>query len=247
MATTLCIDRGNSHVKLAVFNDSSIAAQYEGDDADVLNLTAKALEAHAPEAAIICSVVGNHPQLEALLQEKVKHVVKLDSDTRLPIMNAYSSPETLGMDRLAMAVAAQDKYPGTNVLAISLGTCITYNFVQKNKAFRGGAISPGLDMRLRSMHEFTHSLPQVSAEGEVVLLGYDTSTSMRSGAVYGMASEIEGMVAAFTAQYPDFNAVLTGGNLGMFEGKLKREIFADPHLLLKGLNLILHYNVPQLR
>jgi type III pantothenate kinase len=102
-------------------------------------------------------------------------------------------------------------------------------------------------MRLRAMHEWTDKLPQVEAEGEVLLLGYDTATCMRSGAIYGMASEIDGMVNAFAAQYPDFNAVLTGGDAALLGNKLKSKIFADPDLLMKGLNLILKHNVPQLR
>src|SRR5690606_6676325 len=102
-------------------------------------------------------------------------------------------------------------------------------------------------MRLQSMHEHTDKLPEVPVAGELLLLGYDTATSIRSGAIYGMAAEIDGMIAAFAAQYPDFNAVLTGGDAPFFEDKLKSEIFADPDLSLKGLNLILKYNVPQIR
>ena len=83
--------------------------------------------------------------------------------------------------------------------------------------------------------------------GDLLLLGYDTETSMRSGAVNGMACEIDGMVQAFASQYPDFNAILTGGDEPFFGSKLKNKIFADPNLLLKGLNLILKHNVPYIQ
>ena len=172
--------------------------------------------------------------------------MKLDGKTALPIFNAYST-DTLGNDRIPLAVAANSLYPGKNNLIISAGTCITYNFIQKTGIFRGGAISPGIRMRLKAMHAFTDMLPEVEREGELILLGYDTATGMRSGAVHGAAAEIDGMISDFSSQYSDFNAVLTGGDAPYLGGKVKSKIFADPELLLKGLNLILKHNVPDLR
>lgn len=248
MSKTLCIDWGNTLVKAAVFNGENKpldSRQFRSEEA-IASLNAMIGE-HKPEAGIMSSVAGNTADVQTEVRDQLQHFIRLDMNTQLPVMNAYSSPETLGADRLAIAVGAQAAYPDKNILAISLGTCVTYNFVQKNRAFRGGAISPGLQMRLRSMHEWTDKLPQVSPEGEVLLLGYDTATCMRSGAIYGMASEIDGMITAFADQYPDFNAVLTGGDAPLLANKLKSKIFADPDLLMKGLNLILKYNVPQLR
>ncbi|MBS1588207.1 MAG: type III pantothenate kinase [Bacteroidetes bacterium] len=247
MNKTLCIDWGNSLVKAAIFEADKIIHHEQLDPNAALSTLVGLIEIHQPQGAILSSVVSNMADVQMHVREKVAHFLKLDMNTFLPIMNAYSSPETLGVDRLAIAVGAQAAFSDKNVLAISLGTCITYNFVQKNKAFRGGAISPGLHMRLKSMHEWTDRLPEVKPDGEVLLLGYDTETCMRSGAVFGMASEIDGMVTAFADQYPDFNAVLTGGDSAMFVNKLKSKIFADPDLLMKGLNLILLHNVPQLR
>lgn len=248
MSKTLCIDWGNSLVKAAIFNgENNVLSAHQFEAAQAADSLTRIIAEHQPQASIFSSVTSNTADAQMIVREKVQHFLKLDMNTMLPVMNAYSSPETLGVDRLAIAVGAQASFPNTNVLAISLGTCVTYNFVQKNRAFRGGAISPGLRMRLRAMHEWTDKLPQVEAEGEVLLLGYDTATCMRSGAIYGMASEIDGMVNAFAAQYPDFNAVLTGGDAALLGNKLKSKIFADPDLLMKGLNLILKHNVPQLR
>lgn len=202
------------------------------------------IETHNPDYAIICSVSSASAEVESRLSDSVKRFVRMDERTSTPVMNAYSS-DSVGMDRLAMAVGAHHEHPTKNNLVVCLGTCITYNFVQNTRTFRGGAISPGLNMRLRAMHEFTDKLPQVSLKGETLLLGYDTDTCMRSGAVFGIISEIDGMVNEFAAQYKDFNAVLTGGDMQYFEGKLKCEIFADPDIILKGLNIILKHNVPQ--
>jgi type III pantothenate kinase len=252
MNTSICIDWGNTLVKTAIFTNGHLVETNmhpvsTSQKVEAMRAIASIIEKHKPEAGIFCSVADYPDQLVPSLTQTLSKFIKLDSNTRLPIMNAYQSPETLGADRLAMAVAAQAQFPDKNVLAISAGTCITYNFVQKNKTFRGGAISPGLKMRLKAMAHFTDMLPEVGLDGETLLMGYDTPTCMRSGAVYGMAAEIDGIIAAYSAQYPDFNAILTGGDGSFFAGKLKSKIFADPDLLLKGLNLILKFNVPQLR
>lgn len=244
MALNLCIDWGNSYVKAGLFDKNELVESYKYPETEAHNRIVDIVESHNPAYAIVCSVNNHSGESVEFLESKVKRVVVMNDRTPTPVMNAYSS-DTVGMDRLAMAVGAHAEHPEKNNLVVCLGTCITYNFVQKTKTFRGGAISPGLRMRLRAMHEFTDMLPSVPLEGEALLLGYDTETCMRSGAVFGIVSEIDGMVKDFSAQYPDFNAVLTGGDMSYFEGKLKSEIFADPDIILKGLNIILKHNVPQ--
>jgi len=244
MSINLCIDWGNTNVKAAIFNDEQITETYTFPAAEAVSNLEQIIASHAPVKAILCSVANHSLEAEQLVKDKVRSFIKLNNTTPLPIMNAYVSPDTLGNDRIALATGAFLLHPDKNTLAISLGTCITYNFVQKNRAFRGGAISPGLHMRLKAMHEFTYTLPEIKVDGELLLLGYDTDTCLRSGAVFGMAAEIDGMIREFESHYPDFNAVLTGGDAPYFATKLKSKIFADQDLLLKGLNLILKHNVP---
>jgi type III pantothenate kinase len=247
MSVNLCIDWGNSLVKASIFNDNKLEKTVSYNDNEAYEAIAGIIDKYQPLKGILCSVV-NHPEaIQAMLQERIKYFLYLDNNTRVPVMNAYSSPGTLGADRLALVVAAQNAYPDKNNLVISLGTCITYNFIGKNRTYRGGAISPGLEMRLKAMHHFTDKLPTVSMDGDLLLLGYDTETGMRSGAFFGMLGELEGMLQQFADQYADFNAILTGGNASLFASKLKSKIFADPDILAKGLNLILNYNVPQTR
>ncbi len=248
MSVNLCIDWGNSRVKAAIFgkDDKIVEARSfsESEAADGIDIM---VDEFLPTKIILCTVTATSNSTEAKLRDRINAFIRLDNNTPLPIMNAYSSPGTLGADRLALAVAAYILYPEKSSLVISLGTCITYNFVLRNKAFRGGAISPGMRMRLQAMTHFTNQLPAVDLDGEILLLGYDTETCMRSGAVNGMAAEIDGMIAQYLEQYPDFNAILTGGDLPFFAGRLKSKIFADPDLLLKGLNIILKHNVPYSR
>jgi type III pantothenate kinase len=244
MSVNLCIDWGNTNIKAAIFADDKILKQTVFSEETALEEVTGLLEAHKPEKATICSVVAASAELTKLLQSKIPATLVVDGHTAVPIMNAYLSQDTLGPDRLALVSAANHLYPSRNNFVISLGTCITYNLVQNNKMFRGGAISPGLQMRLKAMHEFTAMLPEVkNLDEDPLLLGYDTDTCMQSGAVNGMAAEIDGMIKAYEDKYPDFNAILTGGDAPYFATKLKSKIFADPDLLLKGLNLILNHNV----
>ena len=245
--TFLCIDWGNTLVKAAIMTEpDSFIAQETFAHADALDKVTALLDAHNPKASILSSVADHDQMVDALLTERT-HFVRLDGKTPLPIMNAYHSADTLGTDRLAAVAGAYATYPDKNNLVIASGTCVTYNFITKNGAFRGGAISPGLQMRLDAMHYFTDGLPTVSREGDTLLLGYDTATCMRSGAVFGLAAEIDGMVAAFAKEYGDFNAVLTGGDVPVLVRHIKSGIFADPQIILKGLYQILKHNVRFLR
>jgi type III pantothenate kinase len=243
MSINLCIDWGNTNIKAAIFDNDVLQKQYVFSEEAALEQVSTIMNTHKPVKAILCAVVHHTDELVHLVKSKISSFINLDGYTRLPINNAYLSQDTLGADRVALVCGAHLAFPDKNNLVVSLGSCITYNLMQKNKTFRGGAISPGLRMRLKAMHTFTDKLPEVGLDGELLLLGYDTPSCMLSGSVYGMACEIDGMIAEYGKQYPDFNAILTGGDAPFFAGKIKSKIFADPDLLLKGLNLILNYNV----
>jgi type III pantothenate kinase len=243
MSVNLCVDWGNTSVKAAIFENDKLQKQFTFSSDAALEKVTSIMDLYQPNKAILCSVVHHSDEVSQLIKSQIRSFVKVDGYTRTPINNAYLSADSLGPDRLALVVAAHNQHPDKNTLVISLGTCATYNLIQKTKTFRGGAISPGLKMRLQAMHSFTDKLPEVSPDGDTILLGYDTETCMRSGAVFGMVAEIEGMISAYQAAYPDFNAILTGGDAPFFASKIKSKIFADPDLLLKGLNLILNYNV----
>ncbi len=251
MPNFLCIDAGNTFIKSAVYADTNAdkPLAFDVSEGELPNEHfIQALFGHGKiRGAILCSVRENTDALEALLAELRIKLLKVAANTPSPIINAYRSAGTLGPDRFALAVGIADRFPGTNCLAISAGTCITYNYVAANNAFRGGGISPGLKMRLRAMHQFTAKLPQVSLQGDAPLLGYDTESSLRSGALVGAAAEIDGILARYESQFAGgFNAVLTGGDAELLLPHLKSRIFADPFLIMKGLHRILRHNAPYL-
>ena len=242
LPVSLCLDFGNTNLKAALFLGDKMSEKVIFNEAEALFTIEKIIEMHKPVRAILSSDINHSKEIETLLQNNTKFVL-LNSQTRLPFLNAYGSPETLGNDRLALVAALSKLYPNENSIVISTGTCITYNFLAKNNAFRGGAISPGVELRLRAMHEFTDKLPLISREGHLSVLGYDTETSIRSGAINGIAAEIDGMISRFESQSGKINAVLTGGDSPFFESRLKNKIFADTNFLFKGLYAILdqHY------
>ncbi|MES2702554.1 MAG: type III pantothenate kinase [Bacteroidota bacterium] len=247
MSINLCIDWGNTNIKAAVIQDDKIQKQVSCTEANALEMVSSLISLYQPEYGIMSAVAKHSDQFVSLVKSKVKHFIKVDGYTKTPINNAYLSADTLGADRLALVVGAYMLHGGKDNLVVSLGTCITYNLIQQNKTFRGGAISPGLHMRLKAMHKFTDGLPEVKPDEDALLLGYDTETCLQSGATNGMAAEIDGMITTYSEKYTDFNAILTGGDAPLFARKLKSKIFADPDLLLKGLNLILNYNVASSR
>src|SRR5579864_8859193 len=240
MATTLCFDFGNTRMKCAVFVDGNfVAEQVLADDSDA---TVKALlDRYHPGKSILSSVIDHNPGIEALLQQHTRFH-KLGHQSRLPVTTPVGKPETIGADRLALVVAAVTLFPEKNNLVIGLGSAITYNYVNKYKEFIGGGISPGMEMRFKSLNAYTARLPLVKADWNFPLAGYDTRTNILSGVILGMAREVDGIIGAYEEKYDNFNVLLSGGDAGYFTRHLKKKIFADPHLIYKGLYAISEYN-----
>ncbi len=237
---TLCFDFGNTRLKCAVFEDKQFKELLVlgNDSTDTIQ---QLIDRYHPERAILSSVIDNNPEAEKLLAYKtVFH--KLGHESKLPITTPVGKPATIGTDRLAMVVAAVDLYPKKHNLVIGLGSCITFNFVNKYHQFLGGSISPGLEMRFKSLNQFTAKLPLVEANWNFPLVGYDTESNILSGVVLGMAKEIDGIIDLYSDKYSNFNVHLTGGDTAFFGSLLKKEIFADPYLIYKGLYAISEFN-----
>ena len=199
------------------------------------------IEKFTPQKSLLSSVVDHNPNVESILSAATKFH-KLDHNSKIPITTPVGKPETIGADRLGLVVAAADLFPGKNNLVIGLGTAITYNFINKNNEFLGGGISPGMEMRFKSLQVFTAKLPLVKKDWNFPLVGYDTRTNILSGVILGMAKEIDGMIDAYAERYGNFNVLLTGGDAPYFVYHLKNLIFADPNLLFKGLYAISEFN-----
>ena len=242
MSITLCFDFGNTRKKVAAFEGSEIQEAITlPDDANetIQPLIAK----YKPAKSILSSVIDHNPVLEEILTAATKFH-KLSHHTKVAFTTPVGKPETIGADRLALSAAAVHYYPGQHNLVIGLGTCITYNFINKFHEFVGGAISPGMEMRLKALNYYTAKLPLVKADSNVPLIGYDTTTNITSGVVLGMAKEIDGFIEAYRERFRNFNVLLTGGDIVYLASHLKNKIFADPDLIFKGLYALSEVNNP---
>ena len=242
MSITLCFDFGNTRKKVAVFHDDEMKEGIVLPD-DALETIQSLIKKFQPAKSILSSVIEHNPAIEELLSLNTKFH-KLSHQTKVYFTTPVGKPESIGADRLALTAAAVHYYPDKNNFVIGLGTCITYNFINKYHEFVGGAISPGLEMRLKALNYYTAKLPIVAADANVPLIGYDTNTNILSGVVLGMAKEIDGIIDAYRERYRNFNVLLTGGDIVYLASHIKSKIFADPDLIFKGLYAISEVNNP---
>jgi type III pantothenate kinase len=239
----LAIDRGNSRTKIGLQqNDGALEVHFFYNDEESPMLLW--IEQQQPDAAVMSSVAATGlEKITAWLQQHARFLW-VTSTTPIPIKNNYATPETLGMDRLAGAIGAWAQAGKKDVLLLDAGTCINYECVV-NHTYIGGAIAPGLTMRLKAMHHFTGKLPLVELPAEqAVLTGNSTATCMLSGAIWGMVHEMEGIAGVYQALYPGITLILGGGDAPFLGHYLKNSIFA-PHkeVVLIGLLEILKYNL----
>ena len=238
--TTLCFDFGNTLLKCGVFEIDQLTdiVTLENDEPQTIT---ELLDKYKPERTILSSVVDHNAEVEKILAEK-SSFLKLDATVKLPFTTPVGKPETIGADRLALAAFASFFYRDQNTLVIALGSCITYNFINKYNSFNGGSISPGMEMRFKALNYYTAKLPLVKVDWNFPLIGYDTTTNILSGVLQGMTSEIDGIIDEYKKKFEKFNVLLTGGDTANFVRHLKNKIFADPYLILKGLYAISKYN-----
>lgn len=241
--TTLCIDFGNTRQKAVLFTDDKISEEFYFSDGTSQNIQ-MILDQHHPERSILSSVIHHDEAIEELLSASTSFH-KLTSSSILNFKIGVGKKETIGADRLALMAAAAHFCPAQNILVIGMGSCITYNFINQFNTFLGGSISPGMQMRFKSMHEHTAKLPLAEASFNIPLVGYDTVTNLQSGVIHGIAAEIDGIITNYVEKYGNFNAVLTGGNSTYFAGRVKNRIFADLNFLFKGLYALSEINYPK--
>ncbi|MBN1651984.1 MAG: type III pantothenate kinase [Bacteroidales bacterium] len=237
----LILDFGNTLFKAAVFDQQKLIHKFFGDQLQVEDLVRVKNDFPKLNKVIYSSVIDLDSKLKDFLYNEF-NTIELTHKTQLPIQNKYQTPETLGKDRLAAAVGAAQLYPDKNLLIIDAGSSITYEIVTGN-VYLGGAISPGIAMRFKALHQFTGKLPLVNAPSkQVEFLGVNTEEAILSGVMHGIFMEVDGIISHYKKIYPDLFVIITGGDLKHFDKNLKNNIFAAENLVLQGLNFILEYN-----
>ena len=238
----LIIDVGNTLVKLAIFKNNILTFKKSCVNADFLH-TLNEISVSFPNIKdVIVSSVGNFSDGElSEIKNRFKVFVLTHKDP-IPFKNKYTSPDTLGVDRIALVSAAVDQFPNKNVLVIDAGSCITYDFINFESEYLGGAISPGLKMRYKSLNLLTDKLPLLEPKAVYKYIGDSTESSIHSGVIKGTLNEIKGFISSYKENYKELTIILTGGDAHYLLESLKNDIFASSNFLLEGLNYILEYN-----
>lgn len=236
----LILDIGNTNIKYHLFNREYSVLSSSVNSIELL-ADQVLMDFPALSHAIFSDVRGivTKEQLQ-LIFPKLK-IVEVKS-LRFPFISNYTTPATLGDDRIALVAAAAKKYPHQNCLIIDVGTCLTFDFISQQGAYMGGTISPGLQMRFKSLKHFTGKLPLVKPKTPISLYGDSTETSINNGVFAGIVHEIEGQINAYQKKYPSLTVILTGGDAVNLSKSLKNTIFAEPNFLAEGMNFLLDYN-----
>ncbi len=240
----LIVDIGNTFTKLAVFDNDVMVSLRIMDriTIDKLNLVLK--EYPQISSSIISSVALHDIKLNNILNNN-GFFIELDHNTPVPFINSYGTPDTLGKDRIAIASAATQMHPNENTLIIDAGTSVTYDMITHKNEYLGGAISPGLSMRLEALHNFTHKLPLISLpnhDEKIALIGNSTKSSILSGVINGLTAEIQSIINQYSNLFSPLKIVISGGDYKYFEKLAKSNIFAAPNIVVTGLKCILDFN-----
>lgn len=243
MSQYLTIDQGNTEAKISLWEDMTLV-----DSVIEARLTPSSVQEFVGgrklSGAIYCSVVQNNGPVINKLSHLARCVYRLTPSTPLPITLDYSTPDTLGADRIAAAVGAWSDFKGRDILVIDAGTAVTYDYVDASGTYRGGNIAPGITMELKALNQFTAKLPLIPfpenmGELRYTLLGRSTAEAITLGAVYSVVASI----GYYRSRLPEGTVVVLGGGCGHHLASLcDFDVHVDEHLASKGLNRILLYN-----
>jgi type III pantothenate kinase len=239
----IAMDIGNTSIKIAVMDHFNIyitkrsnLSSFTTDLQDLLDIYPDVNE------LAMCNVGKLPKELLQYLKVKFQTVFEVNSSIQLPFNNHYQSL-TLGNDRMALVAGAlclsEKNKP---LLVIDAGTCVTYDFVDQDKNYYGGAISPGLKLRYESLHNFTANLPLLEPQQVKEIVGNTTETSIHIGVMNGLSLEIKGVIKSYEKSHKDLEVFITGGDSELLIKQLKNRFFATPFLMLQGIYNLYLFN-----
>jgi type III pantothenate kinase len=238
----LTIDVGNTRIKAAVFEQSTVVEIFIFTKDELSNQLNFILDTFPKIQNLVVASVGNvEKEAFLFLGNRIK-IHFITHESIFPFTNLYSTPTTLGIDRMVLATGAVLQFPKQNRLVIDAGTCITYDFIDENDHYHGGAISPGIRLRYESLHQQTAKLPLLNKKEPENFIGNSTQESIHSGVINGAALEIDGFIELYQVQYAKFIIILTGGDAEFLAKRLKNTIFAHSNFLLESLSQTFQYN-----
>lgn len=252
----LAIDIGNSNVVIGCLDENNkVVSQFrmvtdlkktEDEYAAGMQaiLTHNGIDGSSFDGAIICSVVPPLTDIFKIAVERITGcnalVVGAGVKTGLSIL--IENPASLGSDLVAVSVAAMAEYP-LPAIVIDMGTATTLTVVDEGNKFLGGAIAPGVALSLNALSAGTSLLQKVQIEAPKKCISGTTTTCMQSGAVYGSAAMLDGMIDRFEQELGrKASLIATGGIAAKIVPLCRHEIVYDENLLLRGLGIIYKKN-----
>lgn len=239
----LAIDVGNTRIKSAVFEQDNLVELFVFDAQELQKKISIILKKFSKIEVLVVASVGKLDLDDFLFLENLVKIEWITHNSAFPFVNKYATPSTLGIDRMILASGAVLQYPKQNRLVIDAGTCITYDFIDKNDTYIGGAISLGLRLRYKALNNYTAKLPLLDTIMPDSYIGNSTEESLHSGVVNGLLYEIEGFINRYEADYSKFTIILTGGDAVFLAKRLKNTIFANSNFLLESLNQTFQYKI----
>lgn len=238
----LVFDIGNSSTKMALFNGEEIVLSLRTKDVSYKKLQELIIKYRREiKRAIISSTKPIPEFVPDLLSLNFPELVVLSADTKLPFAIDYTTPETLGTDRIAAVAGVFHRFNGGDTLIIDAGSAITFDYLC-DRRFVGGNISPGINIRLKSLHRYTSKLPLVFFSGNANTPGRNTDEAIEAGVIFGIVYEINEYIRTFLVEHPGANIVLTGGDAVYLKDKLSFPVVFMPDVVITGLNYILEDN-----
>jgi type III pantothenate kinase len=251
----LAIDVGNTNVTLALFDGERLVADWRvtahrertADEmaVELRELFAlRGLELGIVSGVVISSVV---PILNAALLEASRRYLKCEPvmvgpGVKTSVRIRAENPKEVGADRIANALAAYTKYGGP-VVVIDFGTAVTYDAINAEGDYLGGAIAPGVEISLDALVSQTAMLRRVEPVAPDSVIGRTTVTSIQAGLVWGFVAQVEGMVARMVVELGGSARVIATGGQASLVANLTHVIEkTDPLLTLEGLRLIFLQN-----
>lgn len=252
----LAIDIGNSNVVIGCLDENNNVkslfrmvtdlkkTEYEYASTMKNILEFNQVDLTAIEGVIVSSVVPPLTEVFRMAAEKLtgQKALVLGSGIKTGLNIQIENPASLGADIVAVSVAAMTEY-SLPVIVIDMGTATTITVVDENARFIGGAIVPGVALSMNALSSGTSLLHKVPLEAPKKCINSTTTACMQSGAVYGGAAMLDGMITRFEKELgAPCTVVATGGIAPKILPHCQKEITYDENLLLKGLGIIYRKN-----
>ncbi len=251
----LCVDVGNTHVTLGLFQKETLAfnwrvATHPERTSDEYGLLLRGLleqsgvRAEDVAGVALASVVP--PQTPSWVEASVRFLKRtplvVDTGIKTGVRIRYDDPRSVGADRVVDAAAVQRLYGGPACI-VDFGTATTFDAISVEGDYLGGAIAPGLGVSVEALFSRTAKLPKVEVARPPGVIGKNTVHSMQSGILFGYVSLVEGMVARFRAELGEEMKVIgTGGFVELIAKETNVFTALAPTLTLEGLRIVYELN-----